>query len=359
MKAMLLTMALLALSAGCGSDEGADEQRADSESASSGASKSAEEDLWAPHVVAEDSDSERAGASAERKPHPDPDTVPALHHEACSRDLDSARCRALHRELEFVFLNDLIGLRAARQPLERAWLRTAARAQNPYLACLGLRGLLFAGEITAEEDALFVAALDSPWQGPRNFAIAYASKLAYVSASEAARLNELLGRAGARGTPTDVDLCVESRRDTAPNPGLAGRYPGARYRPFASTADLRWFTTPDSPEKVLAFLTRGGKPAQTGDELKAAQEAAYLEQTMKLYADAPPDSDLTVAAVKLGFEAGRDWSEPFTNLERVGEIRYVMITPKQAVAVFRDDVLGATAIVAPRPVAFDPAAFGL
>ena len=57
-----------------------------------------------------------------------------------------------------------------------------------------------------------------------------------------------------------------------------------------------------------------------------------------------------------------DWTAPFDSIERAGEVRYVMITPKQAVAVFRDDALNATSIVAPRPPPaplFDPAAFGL
>jgi hypothetical protein len=112
---------------------------------------------------------------------------------------------------------------------------------------------------------------------------------------------------------------------------------------------------------VLEFLTQGGKAAQTADELKAAQHAAYMEKMLRLSSGerSPDDSDVTAKMMELVFETSFDWSAPFANIERTGEIRYVMITPGQAVSVFRDDALKATSIVAPRPPVFDPAALGL
>jgi hypothetical protein len=43
------------------------------------------------------------------------------------------------------------------------------------------------------------------------------------------------------------------------------------------------------------------------------------------------------------------WSAPFRDMEGAGEIKYVMIGANQAVAIFQDQVLKATSIVAPRP----------
>jgi hypothetical protein len=46
-----------------------------------------------------------------------------------------------------------------------------------------------------------------------------------------------------------------------------------------------------------------------------------------------------------------DWSAAFRDVQGAGEIRYVMLAERQAIAVFSDEVLNATSIVAPRPAA--------
>ena len=330
----------LALSLGCGSDT--DEPEADS----------AAEDLWAPHP---EKPAQGRGPARDPAPPPDPDEVVARYEKVCAGGGASAECAALRRDLELVFLSDLVGLRSGGQRIDRELARTAARAENPRLACFGLREMLLARELTSEDEGLIAAALDSRWRAPREVV----RSLGRGRAQSVRGLADLFARDSGTRTAPSAHLCLGGARDPEPNPGLAGRYPGARYRPFASDSDLRWFTTSDSPKKVLAFLTRGGKPAQTLDELKAEQQATYLAESEKIFANAGPDDDVMLPVIELQFRAGRDWGQPVEGLEGVGEIRYVMITPDQAIAVFRDDVLDATSIVASRPAVFDPKAFGL
>jgi hypothetical protein len=351
----------LALVAGCGGD--AEEEAADPTAPAATAEEVAAaaapehprdaEDLWA--LISP----EREGLLPTRDPRAplDPDAVIARFEQECGNDAGGGECRVLRRDLELVFFADLLGLRRGGQRLDRELVRTAARAQLPQLACFGLRELLLADSVTSADAQLIASALDSPWRAPREVVRAFG----YRRSVPVPGLAELFARDAARQLSRSADLCLDGGRDPEPNPRLAGNYPGARYRPFASKEDLRWFTTSDSPERVLEFLTRGGKAAQTADELKAAQQAAYMEEMLRLSSGDPhpDDSEVTAKMMELAFEAGVDWSAPFANLDRTGEIRYVMITPYQAVAVFRDDALNATSIVASRPPVFDRAALGL
>jgi hypothetical protein len=350
MRALVAVCSALALALGCGSKDEPEPSSREVAKQSPTQERAApgDEDLWAPYSPAAAAPSASRRASLEPEPLPDPDAVVALHHQLCSGGATSPRCPELRGQLELVLLGDLLGLRAAGEPLEREWLRAAARAENPHLACLGLRGVIFAGGITADEDALFLAALDSPWRGPRNLVLDWSSRIPPSSASGAALLVQMLGRAGKPQPASGTDLCLQSGRDPEPNPGLAGRYPGARHRPFASDATRRWFTTPDPPEKVLAYLTKDGGQALTADGLQAAQQQKLLELTARMTQSGEP-IDMKAYMRAMAEMRGTDWTAGFQNLEAAGEIRYVMVTPKQAVAVFRDDLLHATSIVAPRP----------
>ena len=74
-----------------------------------------------------------------------------------------------------------------------------------------------------------------------------------------------------------------------------------------------------------------------------------MEAMLKLSEN--PEEDNTQKMMELmttqGLEA--QWGETFRNMEGIGEIRYVMIGPKQAIAIFRDEVLKATSLVANQP----------
>jgi hypothetical protein len=350
----------LALAISCGGD--ADDAASDEPSQARPADPKSEvaapsggaADLWAP--ISPTGDAAPLPARDPKAPL-DPDAVIARFEQECAGGASGSDCRALRRDLELVFFADLLGLRRGGQHLDRELVRAAARARLPQLACFGLRELLFASGLTSEDERLITDALDSPWRAPREIVRAFV----YRRAVPVKGISDLYERDVEAAVGSSAALCVDGGRDPERNPALAGNYPGARYRAFASKPDLGWFTTSDPPEKVLAFLTRGGKSALTADELKAARQAAYMDEMVRLTSgeSASDDPDITAKMMELALETSFDWTAPFANIQRVGEIRYVLITPKQAVAVFRDDALGATSIVAPRPPAFDRAALGL
>ena len=342
----LICVLLMLVASGCGSGSEPTSEEAPALEATAqdarASQRAADAGLWAPYAAGREQalppgilDSVRA----------DPDAVLARHRQECAKGAASPSCQTLRVAVEYVLLDALVGLRDIGEPLERRWLQAAARAQTPQLACFGLRGLLVAEERSGEDEALIAAALDSLWRAPRNVVLAYGAS--------APGMSEMLGRTSReRGQPgSGPELCIDGSRDPQPNPGLSGRYPGAHYRPFASTSTRRWFTTPDPLEKVLAFFAHQGKPALTADGLKAAQIAKVTELTSQLTMSSEPISDAKMAKYtrELMDIQGTDWSAPFSRLEGTGEIRYVMITPKQAVAVFWDDMLHATSIVATPP----------
>jgi hypothetical protein len=371
MRILLMLGCTVLLLAGCGSDseEPKPDEATPAKQAGVPAGKTAgEENLWAPYSAAEASKrsatppfdhSFRAPPPAAR---PDPDAVLERYQKDCADKADSPDCRSLRRDVEHVFLDDLIGLRNAGQPIDDDLLRAAATAETPQLACIGLRDRLRADKRTGADWALLAAALDSPWRAPRNAALIYARLLPPDSTEAVPTAMKMLEREGRYDYRGPTDICIDGWRDPLPNPGLAGHYPNARYRPFASDATRRWFTTADAPEKVFAYFAQAGLgPALTAEALKAAAQAKYL-QAMTDMSQAPDAVDaqkLTERMMKLAMEQGIDWSSGFRDMPGTGEIRYVMVTPKQAVAVFRDDLLDATSIVAPRPPEEPNAAFDM
>src|SRR6185295_14297352 len=123
---------------------------------------------------------------------------------------------------------------------------------------------------TAEDEALIARALDSPYRAVRN---AVSSNWRKVPAT----LTDVMKRG--RGYDTTLTgVCLDSARDPVPSPKWAGNYPGAKFRPIASSASLRWFTTPDPPEKVIAWFEVQGKAARSMAQMKAEAQAKYMEE---------------------------------------------------------------------------------
>jgi hypothetical protein len=118
---------------------------------------------------------------------------------------------------------------------------------------------------------------------------------------------------------------------------------------FASGDSRRWFTTPDPVEKVIAWFAARGKPARTAQELTEEAQAKVIEEMTRLSENPEQDNTARIMQLLAGQASPDQWSAPFRSLEGIGEIKYVMIGAGQAIAIFRDDVLKATAIVAPRP----------
>ena len=278
-------------------------------------------------------------------PQIDPANADALidrYDKECFNAANSANCETLRLQVESVFLADLVDLRAEDQDIDREWYRVAANAGTPQLACIGLRELIYSKDRTPEEEDLILASIDSPFRENRNMALnAQLPKIKELWPRS--RFNRQFG----------WGLCMSDLRDPDPGVKWAGNYPGARFRHFASNNDLKWFTTPDSVEKVLAYFKNQGKKPMTIEEMNAAEQAKFVEEVTKISSSPQPGGEKKIMELLMKTGTSSTWDVPFRGMEGAGEIRYVMLTPKQAIAIFKDDILHATSIVAPRPQPVD------
>jgi hypothetical protein len=196
---------------------------------------------------------------------------------------------------------------------------------------------------TAQDEALIARALDSRYRGVRGAVLSNA-RIVPAALAETMKRN---GGGIAYGSLSGV--CVDNARDAVPGTKWAGGYPGAQFRPFASNASRRWFTTPDPPDKVVAWFQAQGKVARTGPQLMADSQARVMEEMLRLSENPEQDNTDKMMALIAGQGSEAQWSEPFRDMEGTGEIKYVMIGANQAIAIFSDDFLKATSIVATQP----------
>ena len=267
----------------------------------------------------------------------DPDAVIARFESQCPDGASTPACDRLRAQVEEVFFHDLMELRGAGEPIDREWYRVAARAQLPWLACLGVFALASSYEGKPEDDAVFVAAVESPARSVRQAALG-----AQVPAL--ADLRERVASSNAERSPA---MCLDGTVDKDPGIKWAGGYPGTKFRYFASNASQRWFTTSDPVDKVLAYFAKTGHPAMTEQELGLSMQQEFLKESQKIAENAKPGEEdkmnqqVTELAMKLAFAS-------IGHLQGAGEVRYVMIGKHQAIGIFKDDLLRATSIVAMR-----------
>lgn len=269
---------------------------------------------------------------------------------------DGAPCKALQYQLEAALYEVLRALYEDGETLPRDVLRTAAAAEAPRLAAFGLERLADAGEPTPEERALAVAALDSPWEEVR--------EAGFRLVGNDPPYDRWRDRA-----PRERFKLPDAVAQTAPTPEELGvpAYPGARYRPFASGPNVSLFTTRDPQDKVLAFYAKGGKATLTPQQLDARNAAAQakLQQDpmamVKAMQDAAaagkdPQSVINEMVAASG-AAGADWNTFARDAEGMVKPTWVVVekavgaskVPTRMVLVFRDALLGETAVLVPRP----------
>jgi hypothetical protein len=274
-------------------------------------------------------------------PAPDPDAVIDRYIKECGAKTTSAECSQLKRSVEGAFLDALVELRGT-EDIDPEWYRIGVTAETPQLACISVTEIVYLPGRTTDDVALLVKALDSPWRSVRNAVLSNASRIPGL---------EGVAQRADRTTRDGSQTCFDSVRDPQPGPEWAGNYPGARYRAFASNPDLRWFTSTDPVEKVLAFFAGQGKPGRTSQQLGADASARFVEEATRLSSSPDAGNEARLMELMQGMGGGQDWSRAFHDLRDIGEIKYVMLTSDQAVAVFHDDLMKTTAIVAPRPSA--------
>jgi hypothetical protein len=190
---------------------------------------------------------------------------------------------------------------------------------------------------------LIARALDSPYRGVRGAVLTHASMV------PAGLAREMQRNSGAIDYRSLSGVCVDSARDAVPGTKWAGGYPGAQFRPFASDDSRRWFTTPDSPEKVISWFQARGQVARTAEQMMADGQAKLMEELNRLSLNPEQDNTDKIMALMTSQGSEDQWSGPFRDMEGIGEIEYVMIGANQAIAIFSDDFLSATSIVATQP----------
>lgn len=280
--------------------------------------------------------------SSTRERLADPDAVIDRYQRECSSGAKSPKCHALRLDVEAIFLESLLAVRSTNNAaVDPRWYRLAAASETAQLACIGVNELIWDPKRTAEDEALIVRALDNPYRAVRG--------AVWFSASKIPALGESLKRSGGFNYGSLSGVCVDDARDPVPGTKWAGGYPGAQFRTFASNHSRRWFTTQDPVEKVIAWFATRGKPARTGQQMTEDDQARMIDEMTKLSENPEQDNTARIMQLMAGQGSQSQWSASFHDLEGTGEIKYVMIGANQAIAIFRDDLLKATSIVAPRP----------
>jgi len=349
---ILLSCALLAFVSGCGSGKEATKE-ATNPTASTTPSANSTDASAASNDVSNWVETEPAPAtiaSSTIESNTSPDAVIGGYQRDCPKGTQTPECHARRLDVEAVFLDALTGLRTAHAAIDPRWYRLAAASETPQLTCLGVVNLLWDPKRTPEDDALIARALESPYRSVRGAVVFNPSLVP-------ARLTEWMQRSSRE---VDYDsltgVCMDNLRDAVPGTKWAGGYPSAQFRPWASDDSRRWFTTPDSVEKVVAWFQARGKSARTAQEMAADGQAKLIEQMTKLSQNPGEDNTKKIMALMAnqGSASADQWSEPFRGMEGTGEIKYVTIAANQSIAIFRDDVLDATSIVAIRPKEPEP-----
>ena len=134
--------------------------------------------------------------------------------------------------------------------------------------------------------------------------------------------------------------------------------PGATYRYLASNDEQAYFSTPDAPDKVVAFYTQGGKKVYTASELKQAMKARAMSamdqsKMMKILQEAQAKGQDPTQAIMAWQKSlaglGSDPTRNFEGRQGIVSPRYIPADDmfSRVVVVFRDDLVGATAIAVP------------
>src|SRR5215831_5195422 len=186
----------------------------------------------------------------------DPDAAVAEFGRSCTSPSKGPRCPVLRRQVEAVYLSDLLERRAAGETLDPALYRAALKAENPFLVVLGMRGL-------AKQHKLSEADVARGIEDPRYAVRATALRFAEPGVAAGAQ------KRADRPDGSDSDAWLTAARDPDPTAADLGApvYPGSKLRYFATGPNRWFFTTPDPPDKVVAFYTKGGKRTVTAAEL--------------------------------------------------------------------------------------------
>lgn len=336
-----------ALLVGCGGDE--DESAPEASSAVPAASQGAP----AAAAPARD-DFTIAGTTYFLHDEPLPTEDALRKYEAECAGGASPECKRLQWQLEFALYEDLRAL-ALLGPLDDELLRVGAAADCPQLKSFALERL-FARGLRPEEHALVVAAFDDPYPLVRGIAHSLARQLPDEKWSRMLERDSGMPAHGVRGLIAGV----------VPDEASLGApiYPGSTHWHFASSPeDGEFFTTPATPDEVVAFYAKRGRTALTAAELAARGEAAQsalrdpmrIASLMQQALEAGQDPQAVMSTLGAGAPAlSVDWTDGIEGREGMIDPRYVVLAeqeslgaalPARVLVVVRDERMGATALI--------------
>jgi hypothetical protein len=265
---------------------------------------------------------------------------------SCTPSSTSEACKQMRSKLEYaLYTKLLLSMEDGETPPPSA-IEVGLKAETPQLRALVLQ----VSPQSPARMAAAVASIDSPYATVRQEA-------ANVIRSHGDDKQRRMLERQSSGRRPDYPVA-----DAPPDAARlkVKPYPGATYRYFASNDEQAYFSTADAPDKVVAFYTQGGKKAYSASELK---------QAMKSRAMAAMDQNKMIQIMQEAQRKGQDpaqammaWQKSLAGLgadptrnfeEREGVVspRYIPgdDTFSRVVVVFRDDLVGATAIVVPLP----------
>ncbi len=278
----------------------------------------------------------------------------------------SPDCDQLRWQLEYALYEDLLFLSQRPGKFDDEILRIGAAADVPQLKAFCLKRIGARG-LKPDEHPLVIKALNDPYPLVR------AAAWEMVGRLPGDKYRRMLARDAHSGrSSTGVLGLIGGVVPDAKKLGAAP-YPGATYWYFASDGESDFFTTPEPPEKVLAFYAKDGKKALTLAELKAKTEAALkapqkdpmaiARMMQEAMAKGEDPRKIMERMSKGGTTPSVDWGRNIEKKDGVVNPRYVIVTenpffgmsvPASVVVVFKDEIMGATSVVfrrlPPQPV---------
>jgi hypothetical protein len=280
---------------------------------------------------------------------PVPDAVVAKYDKECA-DKKGAACDSLLGQLERRLYDDLRVLYDLGETIDREVLRTAAAATYPPLAVFGLERL--GSGFTKADEAPVIAQLNHPSPAVRRKAQSLTS---YLSDPKYGKMSNRSYRGQSRGDGSELVP------DEAPDPQRLGApvYPGSQYTYAASGPSLALYTTDDSPDKAIAFYSKG-KKVMSAQEVRDALKKAVQVDPAEMMAMMQRGADLQKFTQQMQEVAtsGADWTKGIDGEQGVENPRFIALEekaigekkiPSKMVVVWQDQSLGKTAVAFPLP----------
>jgi hypothetical protein len=274
---------------------------------------------------------------------PDDDELAEVsaRYEKCA-GATTPECKRLQWRLEGALygkLRAIVGYSGER--IEGDVLRVALEADTPQLKAYALQRM--PSPVLPDLLPLVLAAMDSQYAMVREPAM----NLLRNTDPKYNKYQDRATRSGDRSIP----IVDPVQPDAAALGGPV--YPGARFRPFASSDQVALFTSSDPQDKVIAFYAKGNRKAQTAAEVTAEQKRkvmamsdpkAMMELMKKAQAEGKNPTEVMMARQK---ELMGPNIQTFEGKAGVTNARYIALDDAggRSVLVFKDDSLGATSIV--------------